>query len=214
MKVYHGSKNIVNKPFVKGSNSFNDYGPAFYATRDIESAHEWACKNGSVGYVNSYEFNTRGLKVLDLTDRKKYSVLNWLAILMHYRNLDKNFIQNFHSRLEYLEDNYYIDVTQYDFVVGYRADDAYFRFPLDFVRGNITLEQLEQSFELGKLGVQYVLISDRAINRLTYLETISSDTEYIGKYFDNVRDATNRYNNLSKDEEGTRIFDIMRGRRK
>lgn len=214
MKIYHGSKRIINKPLVRGSNSFNDYGPAFYATRDMESAHKWACKNGSTGYVNSYEFNARGLNVLDLTDRKKYSVLNWLAILMHYRKLDKSFINNFHSRLEHLEDNYYIDVTQYDFVVGYRADDAYFRFPLDFIRGNITLEQLEKSFELGKLGIQYVLISDRAINRLTYLETISSNAEYIGKYFDNVRNATDRYNNLSKDEEGTRIFDIMRGRRK
>ena len=99
-------------------------------------------------------------------------------------------------------------------MIGYRADDAYFRFPADFIRGNITLEQLEKSFELGKLGIQYVLISDRAINKLTYLETIPSNDEYVGKYFDNVRDATNRYNNLPKDEEGTRIFDIMKGRHK
>lgn len=214
MKIYHGSKGIIKKPLVKGSRKSNDYGPAFYATRDLISAHEWACKNGSAGYVNIYEFNTRELNVLDLTDRKKYSVLNWLAILMHYRYLDKGFVNSFQSRLKYLEENYYIDVTKYDYVIGYRADDAYFKFPMDFIRGNITLEQLGKSFELGKLGIQYVLISDRAINRLTYLETISSSVEYIDKYFDNVRDATYRYNSLPKDEEGTRIFDIMKGRAK
>ena len=212
MKIYHGSKGIIKKPLVNGSRKSNDYGPAFYATRDLISAHEWACKNGSAGYVNIYEFNTRELNVLDLTDRKKYSVLNWLAILMHYRNLDKGFVNSFQSRLKYLEENYYIDVTKY--VIGYRADDAYFKFPMDFIRVNITLEQLGKSFELGKLGIQYVLISDRAINRLTYLETISSSVEYIDKYFDNVRDATYRYNSLPKDEEGTRIFDIMKGRAK
>lgn len=214
MKLYHGSKRIIKKPLVNGSRKSNDYGPAFYATRDLASAHEWACKNGSVGYVNSYEFNARELNVLDLTDGKKYSVLNWLAILMHYRDLDKGFINSFHSRLKYLEENYYIDVTQYDYVIGYRADDAYFKFPMDFIRGNITLEQLGKSFELGKLGIQYVLISDRAINRLTYLETIPSNDEHVGKYFDNVRDATYRYNNLPKDEEGIRIFDIMKGKQK
>lgn len=211
MKLYHGSKLIIEKPVAKGSKHYNDYGPAFYATRDLGSAHEWACRNGSIGYVNVYEFNADKLNVLDLTDKNKYSVLNWVAILMHYRNLDNGFINSFKSRLKYLEDNYFIDVAEYDYVIGYRADDAYFRFPLDFIRGNITLEQLERSFELGKFGIQYVLISDRAINRVIYLESIGSNEKYIDKYFNNVREATNRYDDLSKEEDGVRIFDIMKG---
>ena len=56
MKVYHGSKQIIEKPITKGSKDYNDYGPAFYTTRDLKSAHEWACRNGSVGYVNSKSF--------------------------------------------------------------------------------------------------------------------------------------------------------------
>lgn len=210
MKLYHGSKLIVEKPLANGSKNNNDYGPAFYATRDLVSAHEWACRNGSIGYVNSYEFSNRDLSVLDLTDKNKYSVLNWLATLMHFRDLDKSFISSFKSRLDYLEKNYYIDVTRYDYVIGYRADDAYFRFPLDFVRGNITLEQLEKSFELGKLGIQYVLISEKAIKRLSFIEASMSSEEYVDKYFENVRAATNRYNILPKEEDGIRILDIMK----
>lgn len=211
MKLYHGSKIILEKPMVKGSQAFNDYGPAFYTTRDLESAHQWACRNGAIGYVNSYEFNERQLKVLDLTNKDQFSVLNWLAILMHYRDLDKGFIDSFKSRLMFLEEHYFIDVTKYDYVIGYRADDAYFRFPLDFVRGNITLEQLESSFKLGKLGIQYVLISDRAINRLKFLNALPSNEKYINKYFENVKDATHRYDSLSKEEDGIRIFDILKG---
>ena len=214
MKLYHGSKIILEKPIVRGSKTFNDYGAAFYTTRDLESAHQWACRNGAVGYVNSYEFNERQLKVLDLTNKDQFSVLNWLAILMHYRDLDKGFIDSFRSRLMFLEEHYFIDATKYDYVIGFRADDAYFRFPLDFVRGNITLEQLESSFKLGKLGIQYVLISDRAINRLKFINAIPSSEAYINKYFENVKDATHRYDNLSKEEDGIRIFDIMKGLQK
>ena len=210
MKVYHGSKQIIEKPITKGSKDYNDYGPAFYTTRDLKSAHEWACRNGSVGYVNEYEINDFELKVLDLTDKTKFSVLNWLAILMRFRDLDSGFVNSFSSRLKFLEDNYFIDIDNYDYVIGYRADDAYFRFPLDFIRGNITLEQLEQSFQLGKLGIQYVFISERAIKRLKYVDSIISNEQYIDSYFNNVKESSRRYDELSKDEDGVRIIDLMR----
>ena len=95
-------------------------------------------------------------------------------------------------------------------MVGYRADDAYFRFPLDFVRGNITLEQLEKSFKLGELGVQYVVMSKKCINSLKYVKSFISKENYINSYFVSVDNATKRYDALNKDEDGTRIIDIMR----
>ena len=210
MILYHGSKEIISSPKVHGSNSRNDYGPAFYLTKDLESAHIWACKNNSVGYVNVYELEEKGLRVLNLVDTKKWSVLNWLAILLHFRALPYEFINSFFARLKFIEEHYYIDVTKYDLVVGYRADDAYFRFPLDFVRGNITLEQLEKSFKLGELGIQYVAMSKKCINSLKYVHSFISEEKYINSYFANVNNATKRYDALNKDEDGTRIIDIMR----
>ena len=38
MKLYHGSKGTIKQPLVNGSRRFNDYGPAFYATRDLAAA--------------------------------------------------------------------------------------------------------------------------------------------------------------------------------
>ena len=213
MKLYHGSKNIIDKPKVKGSREDNDYGPSFYLTKDLKSAHEWACRNNSIGVVNEYNFDLTGLKVLDLTDKQSWSVLNWVAILMHFRNLDSGFIKSFSNRLEFLERFYYVDVTQYDVVIGYRADDAYFRFPQDFIRGNITLEQLEYSFNLGSLGVQYALMNQKAFDKLHFVKSIPSEYKYLNCYFDNVTNATKSFDLLNKDEEGTRIIDIIRNQK-
>ena len=207
MKIYHGSKIVVDKPIRHGSNKNNDYGPAFYMTRDLKSAKEWACRNNIVGLVNEYVLNISNLKILDL---REYNVLHWLAILMHFRELENSFVRSFSNRLKFLEENYYIDVEQYDVVIGYRADDAYFRFPLDFIRWNLTLEQLEYSFKLGNLGVQYALISERAFKRLKYLNSYECDQKYIGSYFYNVSETTKIFDSLSKDEDGTRIIDLMR----
>ena len=212
MKVYHGSKLIIKSPINEGSKSDNDYGPAFYLTRDLESAHEWACRNNTIGIVNEYKLETRGLKVLDLTDKNKYSVLNWLAVLLHYRTLEPSFINAFKARLRFIEEHYFVNVKEFDLVIGYRADDAYFRFPLDFVRGNLTLAQLEYSFNLGELGIQYVIVSQKGIDRLTFINSFMSNEKYINQYYESVTRASKAFDMLSKDEEGIRIFDIMRNK--
>ena len=215
MKIYHGSKVLIEHPTIKGSDERNDYGPSFYLTKDLDAAKSWACKNNSVGVVNEYEIKKTlfdKLKILDLTNKSKYSVLNWMAILMHFRELDSSFVKKNQLTLNWLQ-KYYVNVDDYDVVIGFRADDAYFRFPLDFVRGNLTLEQLDYSFQLGKLGIQYVLISDKSFKHLKYIKSITSDESYIEKYFYSVKRATEQFDNLSKDEEGTRIIDIMRGNR-
>ena len=88
MNIYHGSKVIIKEPKVKGSNPTNDYGPSFYLTVDLSAAKSWACRQNSVGIVNKYRFDSKAfkrLKILDLTNKDKYSVLNWMAILMHFR---------------------------------------------------------------------------------------------------------------------------------
>ena len=210
MKLYHGSKIILEKPIKNGSKIDNDYGPAFYMTRDLKSAHEWACRNNTIGFVNEYKLSLSGLKILDLTNKENYSVLNWLAILLHFRKLDDSFKKAFASRLDFLEKHYFVDVNEYDLVIGFRADDAYFRFPLDFIRGNLTLEQLEYSFNLGELEIQYVLISQKCFDRLQFIKAIQSENKYINAYFQNVERATKRYDELSKDSDGIRIIDIMR----
>lgn len=215
MVIYHGSKRIINSPIVKGSNPTNDYGPSFYLTLDLDAAKSWACRNDSVGIVNKYKIansDYNELKILDLTDKSKYSVLNWLAILMHFRTLDSSFIKINQLALDWLK-KYYIDVDLYDVVIGYRADDSYFRFPIKYISNELSLEDLEETFMLGKLGVQLAFMSNTALEKLSYIESIECEESYLGQYYFSVSKATKEFDEIlskPKDPRKTYILDLLR----
>ena len=215
MNIYHGCKTIIKKPIVKGSNSLNDYGPSFYLTTDLFAAKSWACRNDSLGVVNKYRIESRSfnnLKILDLTDKSIYSVLNWLAILMHFRELDSSFKRNNKLVLEWLS-KYYMDVDQYDVVIGYRADDSYFRFPIRFISNDLAFEDLENVFISGHLGIQYAFMSKRAISLLKFVEAVDCESSFLGHYYSIISQATKEFDeilNSPRDPNKTYVLDLMR----
>ena len=213
--IFHGSEFIVDSPIYKHnrSNSHNDYGYGFYCTQDLDMAKEWANRRTENGYANKYEFDDADLKVLDLCDKGKYSVLNWIAILLHNREISKEDKNEYKDVFDYLEKHYYIDTSQYDVVIGYRADDAYFRFPMMFVRNVLTLEKLEEIYLMGELGKQYVLISKKAFKRINFIKAIPSESINHERYIKRKDYADNSYRELELLErrtKGTRVFDLMR----
>lgn len=215
MKIYHGSKVVIKEPNFKGSSELNDYGPSFYLTKDLEAAKSWACKNDSVGVVNEFEIRDQSfnsLKILDLTNKTKFSVLNWMAILMHFRQLDVSFIKNNELTLNWLK-KYYIDVNNYDVIIGFRADDSYFRFPLRFISNDLAFEDLEDVFLSGELGVQYAFMSKRAIKMLKFQNAIECDSNYLGHYYSIVSKASKEFDELlnrPRDPNKKYILDLMR----
>lgn len=165
--IYHGSKDIIEKPYYHDGRSKNDYGFGFYCTESLELAKEWSCSNNeNNGFANKYSINLSGLKILDLTD-KRYSILNWIAILLKFRTFDLSNDISIQAK-EYLLKNFYIDVNNYDIVIGLRADDSYFSFARDFVNNTIPVRKLSQAMELGQLGKQVVIVSERAFSKLHF----------------------------------------------
>ena len=65
---------------------------------------------------------------------------------------------------------------------------------------------------MGNLGVQIVLISSKAMEKLKYVKSYISSNKYINSYFSRVKNATDDFNSLNKDEEGIRITDILRNK--
>ena len=128
-------------------------------------AKEWAVSEEHDGYANRYELEMEGLRILDLN--RDYSILTWLSVLIHNRtfNLDTPLAAEF-SR--YLRENFYVDTTNYDLIIGYRADDSYFSFAQDFLSGAISYQQLSRAMYLGELGEQVVLISSKAFSAIRY----------------------------------------------
>ena len=65
-------------------------------------------------------------------------------------------------------ENFAVDISKYDVIRGYRADDSYFSFAQDFLSGTISYPQLTVAMRLGKLGEQIVLRSEAAFARIKF----------------------------------------------
>ncbi len=213
LTLYHGSKIIIDKPTLLGGKETNDYGYGFYCTKEIELANEWACPDNNDGYANEYILDMEGLNVLDLSD-KKYNILNWIAILLQYR-IPKGLNPNDEQAREYIVNNFSVDLTDVDVIIGYRADDSYFSFARDFVKNTITVKQLSRAMELGKLGLQVVLHSEKAFEQLTYIKsTISENETYYTKRMARDLQAKEEYLNTTRntkvDKDDLFIMDIIR----
>lgn len=166
MILYHGSKDIIEKPIYGQGKKYNDYGLGFYCTGNIELAKEWGTSFERSGYANRYQIDCTELKILDLND-DKYCILHWLAILLSNREFDTPAGLALEAK-EFLKKNFMLDYKEYDIIKGYRADDSYFSFAQDFINGTISYRQLNNAMYLGKLGIQYVLKSKEAFNRIVF----------------------------------------------
>ena len=211
--IYHGSKNIIETPTLRGGKETNDYGYGFYCTESIELANEWACPDNTDGYANKYEIDLNGLNVLNLTE-SKYNILNWMALLLQFR-IPVGINPNDEQAREYIIKNFSIDLSKVDVIIGYRADDSYFSFARDFLKNSITVSQLSRSMELGKLGIQVVLHSEKAFNYLKYIESTIADNEtYYTKRVARDLQAKQEYLGALRfsnvDREDLFIMDIIR----
>lgn len=203
IKLYHGSEKIVQKPLYNYGKSDNDYGRGFYCTKDVELAKEWACQKDKDGFVNSYSLDASGLNILYLNS-KKYSVLHWLSILVHNREVDD--LEN-REAVEFLKKNYSIDTSKFDLIVGYRADDSYFTFARDFINDAITIQSLTKAMRLGKLVLQVMVKSEEAFNRLQFLgyESVSKSL-YYSKYKERDGNARSSYKELRKQSKSSGLI--------
>lgn len=210
--LYHGSDHMVEQPeYGKGMRN-NDYGRGFYCTEDLELAKEWACAKQKDGYANIYELEMDGLKVLNLND-PPYHILNWLALLAENRTYWQNGSIAQEAK-QYIKEHFLIDISGYDILVGYRADDSYFSFAQDFVSGAISLQKLSEAMRLGKLGEQVVLKSRLAFEKIHYKgsESVSAQ-EYYQKKMQREKEARREYRSTKKRSsylEELFMIDIMR----
>ena len=209
--LYHGSDKIISEPKCNLGKKYNDYGQGLYCTKHIELAKEWAVDEGRDGFVNIYEIDLAGLKVLDLNS-DSYSILHWLTVLLEHRNISVNTPVAIDG-LEYLKEHYHVALDDYDVIIGYRADDSYFSFARAFISNSISVSQLQKAMYLGELGIQYFIKSEKAFSKLKFIEAIPVDS---AEYYSNkvLRDSNARKNykriTESVDKNGTFLLDLMR----
>lgn len=168
--LYHGSPVVVRKPEFGVGKPYNDYGQGFYCTESLSLAKEWSVDEGRDGFANVYTLDTNGLKIVRL-DQAPYCILHWLSLLLQYREFELDTDLAADAK-EYILSRFPVDVSDADAIIGYRADDSYFTFARNFLNGAITLTKLSEAMRLGKLGLQFMLKSSRAFDRIVFKEAI------------------------------------------
>lgn len=193
--VYHGSERIVEKPVLGGGSSKNDYGYGFYCTEDRNGACIWANRNGTYGYCNCYEVKQDGLNILDLTD-SKFDALSWISLLLQHRTLDEADQRKYRTLLLDLFKAFPVSLEGVDVVVGFRADDRYFRYCKDFLESQLDYDSLTKALRLGKLGKQYVLISAKAFQSIHFLGSERISEKYLHSYANLISKANDEYEEI------------------
>jgi hypothetical protein len=161
------------------------------------------------GFVNEYALDMTDLKVLDLS---KYTILHWMALLVKNRTFTLTTPISIQAK-EYLLQNFSIDLSEYDIVKGYRADDSYFSFAEDFLNNAISVEQLARAMRLGKLGEQIVIKSQFAFSQLKFEGFDIAEKEEFYVLRKSRDDEANRlyFEMLEEESDGLYIQDIIRG---
>lgn len=199
-KIYHGSKDIIEKPIFGLGKKYNDYGLGFYCTDSLELAKEWGVGWNRNGYANAYEIECDGLTILDLNS-EEYYILHWLAVLLENREFDMPSALAVEAK-EYILKYFQVDYKRSDIIIGYRADDSYFSFAQDFVNGTISYRQLNNAMHLGRQGQQFVLKSEKAFERIQFVGyEVADSNEWFAKK--ELRDKSAR----------REYFDIERNKR-
>ena len=215
LTLYHGSTVTVGKPVFGLGKESNDYGRGFYCTESPELAKGWACQYNKPGFSNSYRLETDGLDILNL-ESEEYSAMNWIAVVLRNRQIEPQGERG-RYRVSRIVKMFYVDTDSHDVVTGYRADDSYFMFATQFVNGFISYERLKTALRLGDFGIQVVLKSRDAFDRIEFLgaEPVSP-----GRYYNMFRTreetATRLFLSFSKNDDseptGTFVDDILDGR--
>lgn len=204
--LYHGTKDINFKPNYNFKNPNNDYGSGLYTTPDLELAKEWAMSvytKGDRAYVFSYELDLTGLNIINLHD--EYDFMCWLAVTILNRPVSElgPYVGNM---LEKFINTYSVDTSSADLVIGWRVDDSYYKFVRDFVSFRISAETLECAVKLGNLGLQYMIKSEKAFNRLKFIESIEVDKSYAELFVKRNKEAAENYLKLKKKGFGSKYL--------
>ena len=157
MKVYHGSLVVVEKPEIRVSDRYLDFGYGFYTTMNEEQAIKWAekqknRKGTNIGYVSVYDFDIE----------KAESELK----MIRFEKADKEWLDFvFANRKGQCQE-------QYDIVIGPVADDSVYEVVRFYEIGVYDLEETLKRLKIEELYNQVLFHTEKS---LTYLKFVGME---------------------------------------
>ena len=155
MTIYHGSNMTVEKPKILIPNRYLDFGAGFYTTTNYDQAINFA---GKVTTRKKIGCSTVNIYELDERIFEKVNVLNFPCA-------DE-------AWLDFVSDNRSgIDrTTGYDLICGPVANDDVYQAFILYSSSVYSKEQTIKALKIKKLYNQYVFMTDRALQFLSFKE--------------------------------------------
>ena len=148
-RVYHSGFAKIEVPDLHRGRKNADFGQGFYVSRNEEFARRWArYRRGETTYINIYELDLQGLKVLELQRDR-----TWFSYIFNNRR---------HRKDRYGE---------YDIIVGPIANDTIYDTFGIITSGVLTDEEALSLLLLGPAYEQIVLKTDRCLDHLKWIKT-------------------------------------------
>lgn len=154
MILYHGSLVVVDKPEIRVSNRFLDFGYGFYTTMNKEQAIKWTDKqknrNGaSVGHISMYEF-----------DKAKAEAKLSIICFENADNAWLNFISA-NRKGQCIDD--------YDIVIGPVADDGVYEVVRLYEIGVYDLEETVKRLKVEELYNQVLFHTEKSLAYIKFM---------------------------------------------
>jgi hypothetical protein len=153
LKLYHSSKNIINKPDIYHGRSNADFGKGFYLSLDLDFSKKW--NSGTDSYINIYELDLTNLNIKYLNQNTE-----WFNYILNNRQNNDVF-------------------KDYDLIIGPISNDTLFdTFGLltsGYIKDKKALKVLKQ----GPKYIQVVIKSEKALNNLKFINYINETEDEI-----------------------------------
>lgn len=155
MIVYHGTTEIIEKPDVRYSKRYLDFGKGFYLTTFEEQAKKWAVRKsmrqGRNAVVNVYEMNDNWENYRVLSFEKENE--KWLEFVCACRKGEN------------------IN-TDYDIIIGNVADDDVFKTVDMYFRGLWDKKKVLEELRYYKMNNQICVVNQAVLEQiLTFQES-------------------------------------------
>ncbi len=149
MIVYHGTTEIIEKPDIKHSKRYLDFGKGFYLTSFAEQAKKWAIRKGlrqeKRAVVNVYELkdSLKAYRVLDFHKENE----QWLDFVCACRKGE--------------------EINQeYDIIIGSVANDDVFKTVDMYFRGLWDKEKVLKELRYYKMNDQICIVNQKTLDEV------------------------------------------------
>lgn len=158
--LFHGAKREIKGDIdCHHLNGKKDFGEGFYLSESLDSSASWICEYQSGSIYSFYFKDYQNLKCLEFgVDRK------WMYAILYFRGLFNDYIPNGKVK-EIIE-----DINKADYIIAPIADNQMYDTLTAYGLKQITDEQCLHALSANNLGKQYVIKTQRAVDKLILIE--------------------------------------------